>query len=65
MICCCEHIQVPYGVFLNTLLYFFQALSKEHAVIEVVDENSHLIYDLGSRNKTRIGKVNLYLLRKL
>jgi len=33
-------------------------LSKEHAVIEVVDKNNHLIYDLGSRNKTRLGKVN-------
>jgi len=33
-------------------------LSKEHAVIEVVDENNHLIYDLGSRNKTRLSKVN-------
>lgn len=27
-------------------------------MIEVVDENNHLIYDLGSRNKTRLGKVN-------
>jgi len=40
-------------------------LSKEHAVIEVVDENNHLIYDLGSRNKTRLGKVNSNLKKKL
>ncbi|XP_021927463.1 dentin sialophosphoprotein-like [Zootermopsis nevadensis] len=35
------------------------ALSKEHAVIEVIDEDVHLVYDLGSRNKTRIGKMVL------
>ncbi|GLH10396.1 Uncharacterized protein GBIM_15347 [Gryllus bimaculatus] len=34
-------------------------LSKEHAVIEVEDRFSHLIYDLGSKNKTRVGKTIL------
>ncbi|KAJ4445539.1 hypothetical protein ANN_12219 [Periplaneta americana] len=38
-----------------------QALSKEHAVIEVLDADSHLIYDVGSRNKTRLGKVCRYM----
>ncbi|XP_069694916.1 uro-adherence factor A-like [Periplaneta americana] len=36
-----------------------KALSKEHAVIEVLDPDSHLIYDVGSRNKTRLGKMTL------
>ncbi|XP_023712511.1 uncharacterized protein LOC111867156 isoform X2 [Cryptotermes secundus] len=36
-----------------------KALSKEHAVIEIIDEDNHLIYDLGSRNKTRLGKMIL------
>jgi len=40
-------------------------LSKEHAVIEVLDENNHLIYDLGSRNKTRLGKVNSDFKKKI
>ncbi|KAJ9595639.1 hypothetical protein L9F63_013169, partial [Diploptera punctata] len=35
------------------------ALSKEHAVIEIVNAENHLIYDLGSRNKTRLGKMIL------
>ncbi|PSN36675.1 hypothetical protein C0J52_16279 [Blattella germanica] len=35
------------------------SLSKEHAVIEVVDADNHLLYDLGSRNKTRLGKMVL------
>jgi len=34
-------------------------------VIEVLDENNHLIYDLGSRNKTRLGKVNSDFKKKI
>jgi hypothetical protein len=47
--------------FINLLSLSFQALSKEHAVIEIIDEDNHLIYDLGSRNKTRLGKVTFFL----
>jgi hypothetical protein len=57
--CFFEYILAPYEFFLSYVVaLIFQALSKEHAVIEVMDENNHLIYDLGSRNKTRLGKVN-------
>lgn len=37
-------------------IFCYQSLSKDHACIEV-DGDVHLIYDKGSRNKTRRGKV--------
>ena len=39
-------------------VFNFQALSKQHACIEIKGE-SHLIYDKGSRNKTRKERVNI------
>nr|XP_054772370.1 LOW QUALITY PROTEIN: mediator of DNA damage checkpoint protein 1-like [Lytechinus pictus] len=42
----------------NSIHMPFKALSKEHACIEV-QGNSHLIYDMESRNKTRRGKMFL------
>nr|CAD7394154.1 unnamed protein product [Timema cristinae] len=40
----------------GTLLGQGKALSKKHAIISVNNYESHLIYDLGSLNKTRMGK---------
>eukprot|EP00057_Strongylocentrotus_purpuratus_P015156 XP_011669630.1 PREDICTED: uncharacterized protein LOC105440799 [Strongylocentrotus purpuratus] len=42
----------------NSIHMPYKALSKQHACIEV-QGNSHLIYDLDSRNKTRRGKMFL------
>ncbi|XP_041484152.1 mediator of DNA damage checkpoint protein 1-like [Lytechinus variegatus] len=42
----------------NSIHMPFKALSKQHACIEV-QGNSHLIYDMESRNKTRRGKMFL------
>uniref|UniRef100_A0A1B6KK36 FHA domain-containing protein n=1 Tax=Graphocephala atropunctata TaxID=36148 RepID=A0A1B6KK36_9HEMI len=35
------------------------AISNKHAVIEVEDWDTHLVYDCGSTNKTRLGKIVL------
>ncbi|CAH1399754.1 unnamed protein product [Nezara viridula] len=35
------------------------AVSSKHAVIEAEDSDAHLIYDLGSTNKTKLGKMVL------
>lgn len=37
-------------------------VSSKHAVIEAEDSEAHLIYDLGSTNKTKLGKVSIALL---
>ena len=41
---------------MTTIIIFFQALSREHACIEIRGD-SHLIYDKNSRNKTKRNKV--------
>ena len=40
------------------IIFHFQALSKQHACIEIRGEQ-HFLVDKGSRNKTRRGKVSM------
>lgn len=42
---------------MNISFFMLQSISGKHAVIEVEDEESHVIYDCGSTNKTKLGQV--------